>query len=186
MNDVSHYQASYYQRPIVENWYSEYDLPRPDELAAICYAFGVPFTNPATEWAQRYPGQVVSIGCGAGRLEAELERLGCDVIGVDPSPGAKELYRGSTLVDRYEGGGDTIVFCESLEHLPVEEIDRIFALIPDHARVIVVNWLGWDTIVGNHSWDHITTVDADLFDRLSDGWNVRVRNGSHLVLDGRR
>lgn len=185
MNDVSKYQASYYQRPIVENWYSGHDLPRPDELAAICYAFGVPFTHPDREHCERDPGVVVSIGCGAGKLEARLEQMGCTVIGVDPSPGARELYEGSTLVDRYEGGGDTIVFCESLEHLPVDEIDRIFGLIPDHATVIVVNWWGWDTILGDHAWDHITTVDADLFDRLCDGWNVRVRNGSHLVLDGR-
>jgi hypothetical protein len=67
----------------------------------------------------------------------------------------------------------------------VDEIDRIFGLIPDHATVIVVNWWAWDTILGDHAWDHVTTVDADLFDRLSNGWNVRVRNGSHLVLGGR-
>lgn len=186
MNDLTRYNTAYYERPVVENWFHRQGLPRPDELAAICYVFGVPFTNPDRERSDRDPGLVVSIGCGAGWLEAELERLGLKVIGVDPSPGAKELYAGERLVDRYVGGGDTIVFCESLEHLPVDEIDRIFALIPDHATVIIVNWLGWETITGDHAWDHITTVDGDLFDRLSEGWNVRVRNGSHLVLDGRR
>lgn len=186
--NLSHYNAGYYQRKgTPESWCHGYGLPRPDELACICYAFGAAFSDPHEgEGGPRDPGLTYSIGCGAGWLEARLEEMGVKVIGVDPSPGARELYAGSELVPTYEGGGDTIIFCESLEHLPTDEIDRIWSLIPATARIIVANWPAWDVIPGDHDWDHITTVDAALFDRLSEGRRVVVRRGSHLVLDGPR
>lgn len=184
--DLSHYTADYYRRPeLTEMWFVENDLLRPDELACVCYAFGRAFADPrGGEEAARDPGLTYSIGCGPGRLEAHLEGMGVEVVGVDPAPGAAELYEGKTLVPAYEGGGDTVIFCESLEHLPVGEIDRIWSLIPETARIIVANWLAWETIPGDHRWDHITTVDSGLFDRLSEGRRVIVRRGSHLVLDG--
>lgn len=184
--DLTGYNADYYRRPTVESWYPDHGLLRPDELACICYVYGHAFADPGgPEEEARAPGVVYSIGCGPGRLEAHLESMGARVIGVDPSPGAVELYEGKELVPTYEGGGDTIIFCESIEHLPVSEIDRIWSLIPISARIIIVNWLAWDTISGDHAWDHITTIDAAMFDRLSEGRRVVVRRGSHLVLDPR-
>lgn len=186
--DLTHYTRDYYTRKgLTEAWFVECDLLRPDELACICYMFGRAFADPrGGEEDARGPGLVYSIGCGPGRLEAHLEGMGVRVIGVDPAPGAVEMYAGSELVPSYDGGGDTIIFCESLEHLPITEIDRIWPLIPMSARIIVANWLAWDSIPGDHEWDHITTVDGELFDRLSEGRRVIVRRGSHLVLDGPR
>jgi SAM-dependent methyltransferase len=96
--DLAGYDDAYYQRDAPEFWFGGRDLPRPDQLAAICYTFGVPFWG-SEPYAPRDPGRVVSIGCGGGHLEQTLEDLGVTVTGVDPSPGARRLYRGKLLCD---------------------------------------------------------------------------------------
>lgn len=42
-------------------------------------------------FAQRGPGKILEIGCGAGALSAELARMGFDVIGIEQSPSALRL-----------------------------------------------------------------------------------------------
>jgi hypothetical protein len=111
--------------------------------------------------------------------------MGHRVIGVDPSEGAHELYKGKEIISEYPGGGDTIVFCESIEHIPQDELDRIFSLIPQDARIIIVNWLHYHPIIPDGSLDHITRIDDDYYNKLAEGRKVVVRQGSHLVLDGR-
>lgn len=180
--DMSIYTSDYYKRDIDEYWFDKNGLLRPDQLAAICYAYGMPFFGGV--FAKREPGLVYSIGCGEGVLERHLENMGCEVIGVDPSCGADELYRGETLIDKYEGGGDTIIFCEAIEHIPADEIERIFSLIPVGARVIITNWPDFHPIHPDGTdKDHITLVDDELYDRLSTSGEIIVRRGSHLVID---
>lgn len=183
MNDLSGYTDAYYCRDIHEYWFEQHGLLRPDQLAALCYTFNRPFWGmPASP--PRDPGHVVSIGCGAGFLEATLERLGVTVTGVDPSPGARHLYQGSTLVDRYGGGGDTLIFCESIEHLPADETDRIISLAPTGARIIIVNWPDFHPIHPDGSgWDHVALIDDHRFDQLTAGHTIVERHGSHLVFD---
>lgn len=177
------YKTNYYQRDVDEFWFAPQNLPRPDELAAICYAFGRPFTGKYDD-KPRDPGVIFSIGAGEGNLEKRLENMGCEVYGVDPAPGAKELYKGSFLFEVYPGGGNTIIFCESIEHLYPEQLDEIWKKIPVGARVIIVNWLDFHPIEPDGTgYDHVRRIDDDLFDQLSEGNRVIFRKGSHLVLE---
>jgi len=186
---VSHYDASYYTRDQAEYWWQQHGLLRPDELAALSYAWGRPFTYYDIQnqcMTQRHPGTVYSIGCGIGNLETALERMGCTVIGVDPSPGATQLYKGSTRVDNYDGGGDTILFVESIEHLTLDEINDIFPKIPTGAQVIIVNWYGMFPIHGSTDhWDHVTTIDDRFYDHLARHRTTLLRHDGHLVLGHR-
>lgn len=181
MQDLSIYNTAYFERDIAENWFKDLGLLRPDQLAAICYAYGLPF-NGKEEDSKRDPGHVVSIGCGTGELEQWFERRGHTVTGVDPTEGAKLLYKGKTLIPEYEGAGDTIIFCESLEHIPLEQIKHILALVPHGSRIIVTNWLDYWPLDANPP-DHITPLNSNLYDYLSNKWNVIVRNKSHLVME---
>lgn len=177
------YTTDYYLREADEFWFGKRGLLRPDELAAICYAFGKPFTGKGYD-TPRDPGIIYSIGCGQGNLEKKLEDMGCKVYGVDPSPGAKELYKGKTLLDTYPGGGDTILFVESIEHLYPKQFEQIWNKIPSGARVIVVNWLDFHPIEpDNTGYDHVRLVDDGLYDSLCEGNRVIFRLGSHLVLE---
>lgn len=180
--DLSVYTDEYYKRDQPEYWFTKHGILRPDQLAALCYAYGLPF------WGEpdgiRDPGLVYSIGCGSGELEAALEKLGNTVVGVDPSRGAKALYKGKDIVDEYPGGGDTVIFCESIEHIPHDITKGIFSRIPKQARVIVVNWPDLHPIPAVGDGDHITDIDDVFYDRLSDGRKVILRRGSHLVLEG--
>lgn len=182
------YARRYYERDIRENWFHWSGLLRPDQLAAIAYAHNWPFFGDEDYGhrpQQRKPARIMSVGCGRGDVEVELERLGYQVIGVDPSEGAAELYRGTTLQATPEGveDCDTVLFVESLEHLPTGTIDDLWRRFTLGTRVVIVNWPDFHPIEADGGWDHITTVDDALFDRLSEGWRVVVRRGSHLVLD---
>lgn len=187
--DLSHYDIAYYRRAIVENWFPRHGLLRPDQFAALCYVFGVPFWGDEHQSATyREPGnwRVMSIGCGEGALEVELERLGCEVTGVDPSPGARELYRGKILQDDVGGieGCATVLFCESLEHLPLDTVRALWPRITPGARIVITNWQTWHPIEPSpDGWDHITRVDDALYDELAFGHRVVLRRGSHLVLE---
>lgn len=177
------YGVAYYQRETLENRYKHAGMLRPDQYAAACYTLGLKFHDHDVD-TPRNPGVITSIGCGEGVLEAFLERLGHTVVGVDPSPGARALYRGTWLVDRYSGDGGTVLFVESLEHLPTDVLDDIWRRIPTQTRIIIVNWPTYHPIEPDGTgWDHITRVDDDLYDRLSVGHRVVKRHGSHLVLD---
>lgn len=176
------YDSAYYRRDIPETWFWQAGLLRPDQLAALCYAKGWPFWG--NDSAPRDPGVIYSIGAGRGELEATLEKLGHHVVGVDPSPGAREMYEGSVLLDAYPGGGDTVIFCESIEHLQREEFEDIWEQIPEGARVIIVNWPDYHPLEPDGSgWDHVRLIDDRFFDELTEGRKVILRHGSHLVVE---
>jgi 2-polyprenyl-3-methyl-5-hydroxy-6-metoxy-1,4-benzoquinol methylase len=188
--DLSHYTTDYYRRPIAEHWFAKVGLLRPDQLAAVCYIFGLPFFGDEEYFTYgdpvRTPRRVMSIGCGAGDLEAALEQLGVEVLGVDPAPGARALYRGQHLQDGIDGieGCDTVVFCEALEHLPTPVIAEIWRRLPPReVRVVITNWPAYHPLpISPEGWDHITQLDDDLFDALSFGFTTVLRRGAHLVL----
>lgn len=177
------YSVAYYQREITENLYKRAGMLRPDQYAAACYTLGLRYDDHDVD-NPRNPGVITSIGCGEGVLEAYLEQLGHTVIGVDPSPGARELYRGSTLVDRYPGDAGTVIFVESIEHLPDDVFDDIWQRVPAGTRIVITNWKSFHPIEPDGTgWDHITRIDDDLYDRLTEGHRVVKRDGSHLVLE---
>jgi SAM-dependent methyltransferase len=177
------YDEGYYRRNITEYQYKQVGLLRPDQYAAACYTLGLRFDGADVD-TPRYPGVITSIGCGDGVLERFLEDLGYTVIGVDPSPGAQALYQGTVLVDRYPGHAGTVLFVESVEHLPGDVFDDIWARIPAGTRVVFTNWVGFHPIEPDGTgWDHITRIDDAFYDRLCEGHRVVKRNGSHLVLE---
>jgi SAM-dependent methyltransferase len=48
---------------------------------------------------ERVRGQVLDVGCGAGRHSLEAQRRGCGVVAIDISPGAVEVARRRGVVD---------------------------------------------------------------------------------------
>lgn len=182
--DLSNYSDEYFSKNQAENWFMPHGLLRPDQLAALCYAFGWPFWGDE-HYQQRQPDGIMSIGCGEGYLESVLERMGERVIGVDPSPGAEKLYRGRVLHKDVSAITEcrTIIFCESLEHIPLEQILGIWKKAARETRFIVTNWPAYHPIPADSEWDHITEVNDALFARLSRWMYPIVRRGSHLVVD---
>jgi len=183
------YDARYYSpdRDIHETWFPQRGLFRPDELACVCYLFSKPFWG-LEALPVRAVDRVLSIGCGVGNVEAWLETQGCEVIGVETSEAARALYRGAEVVERAEAEhfawADSVIFVESLEHIPREEIDRLWSLLTPNTRVITVNWPDYFPLAPDGSgWDHVTQLDDSLFDELSSAGIVRVRRASHLVFD---
>jgi SAM-dependent methyltransferase len=84
--------------------------------------FGVPEQwKPVERWAvAQARGRVLDVGCGAGRHGLALLAAGHDVVGVDPSAGAREVAgaRGLPVVEGSAGrlptttvGFDTVLLC---------------------------------------------------------------------------
>jgi SAM-dependent methyltransferase len=180
MQNLKIYNKNYFSRDIDENWFLSHKLPRPDELAAFAYAFGRRFFGDEN-LKNRKPTEVYIIGCGRGYLSKIFEDAGVNTTGVDPSPYVEEIYIGKDLVKKYEGGGDTIIFNESIEHIPEGEVDDILDKVPKGAWVIITNWLTHHPIPLSGD-DHITRIDDEFFDKISGGFQTLYRRDSHLVI----
>ena len=113
--------------------------------------------------------------------------MGLTVTGVDPSLGALELYRGGMLVGEARqalaASAGTVIYNESIEHIPVEQTLQVRSWMAPGSRLIVTNWPDFHPIEPTSDWDHITRVDDALYDRLAQGGQVVLRRGSHLVVD---
>lgn len=187
--DLSNYTADYYRRAWRQLEYPH--ILRADQLAALCYALNWPYWGREVKNDDdRDPGRILSIGCGRGELESQLETLGFAVTGVDPSAGAKEMYRGSTFspiwTPEMVRSANTVIFCESIEHIPLEQTLELFTHLCTGTRVIVVNYIDFHPIIpspDDDGWDHITQIDDALYNQLSAGKTVLLRRASHLVLE---
>jgi cyclopropane fatty-acyl-phospholipid synthase-like methyltransferase len=178
--------------PEVAN-YAEFRI-REDQLACLHYALLGP------DGALRRPGLVLDVGAGRGELSAAFAICGVPVIGVEPSRAGATLYRQTMrrwarteprLIDRIDDCAerpDTVIFCESLEHIPEDEFAAMWPRIVDWltpgGRLIVANWIWNHPIPEDGSgWDHVRPVDDALYDRLAEGRTLVFRTGSHLVID---
>jgi SAM-dependent methyltransferase len=160
--------------------------------------------------ASRRPQVVVDVGAGRGEICALLTLDSIRAIGIDPSPGSAELFpvtmREWAGVDEYEflnvgiadGLGsladqnivaDTVILCESIEHIPPPEFERGFEfakqmLVKTGGLFILTNWIGYHPIRPDRTgYDHIRHIDDKLYDKLSkSAKSVVFRQGSHLVL----
>lgn len=162
--------------------------------------------------ASRQPRLVVNIGCGLGMVDAALAYGGVHCVGVDPSPGASEGYaatsrdwigaepfafisaraaEGLAEAARRYGPPDTVIMCESIEHIPSAQFDEYWRLLVPMLRAtggifVITNGLSeehFPTIVDGTGWCHIRAVDDALYDRLAaDAGSTVVRRRSHLVL----
>ena len=162
-------------------------------------------------YMRRRPRLAVDMGCGRGEIAATLAHLGVDVIAVDPSAHAKSLvgdtarlfyglptpppFLNKTCYQALRGmrtPPDTVIFCESIEHMPVGEVWRSVSLlsrmasqVPHGIRVVVTNWIDGHPIrrIGR-DWDHLHDVDDGFYDKLEAYASRTVfRRGSHLVLE---
>ena len=85
---------------------------------------------------------------------------------------------------------DTVIFCESVEHIPGKEFFAAFEIIKNMLTVtsglmIITNWIYFHPIQKNRNmdWNHITTIDDAVYDSLAaQAKSVVFRQGSHLVL----
>lgn len=165
--------------------------------------------------ATRTPKFVVDIGAGRGELDAALLCLGIDTVAIDPAPGSAPLFR-KTMIEwpsgvpvsplpvnfiargMYDGLVelasqykliDTIIMCESIEHIPEDEFDHAWLIAIEMLRrtsglFIAANFINNHPIwVDGTGYDHIRAVDDILYDKMSK-WakSVVFRQGSHLVL----
>lgn len=176
------YDDNYFERGIAEQWFNKNGLLRPDQLAALCYVFDLPYWR-QSENRLRKPGTIVSMGCGLGFLEKKIEDMGFTVIGVDPY--FAEQYIGSRCEKLLPNEPiQTLVFCEAIEHISKKEILDAIAGVSPGGRVIITNWADFHPIpVDGTGWDHITRIDDELYDELTNGRKVIIRRGSHLVFE---
>lgn len=179
------YDREYFSRPTVEYEYERIGLLRPDQYAAILYTFGCEHYE-----VRRRPRQVISVGCGLGRLEHELSRLNLEVCGIDVANNRKffdfDFVLGNLDHIRFREF-DTVIFCESIEHIEAEEFERnwphiVATLRRNQGRFIVTNWENYHPITPS-SWDHVRLVDDRFYDQLAEHGNTVYRKGSHLVLE---
>lgn len=230
------YTAEEYYLPTrwIENQSWHKKTLRTDQLAAIAYSLGYtsyaqmcnqlatlgvkqgeprklvssykPLTLLLKHGAKRKPQKVVDIGCGRGELLLAYYLLGIDCIGIDPSPGAKNLIPKTMQWEKVESWRfinkgmftglseikeesiDTIVMCESIEHVRENEFAKSWTLICEilkrtNGLFIVTNWINYHPIpVDSTGYDHIRRIDNPFYDRLSAFAQVIFRRGSHLVL----
>jgi len=158
----------------------------------------------------RRPKTVIDVGAGRGEICACFALDGIRAIGIDPSPGSAKLFpqtmREWAGTDEYEflnvgmADGmealvdqgviaDTIVMCESIEHIPPSEFEAGWRLVKQMLRAanglfILTNWVDYHPIRPDRTgYDHIRLVDDKLYDSLSSSSKLVVsRQGSHLVL----
>ena len=161
---------------------------------------------------KRSPQLVVNVGCGLGTIDAALTYAGVRCIGIDPSPGARDGYvetfadwlgvppyrfinnKADVAVAQIREGDhvpDTVIMCESIEHIPKHEFDSFWSQIVPMLRAsagvfIVTNGLSdahFPVIVDGTGWCHIRQIDDDLYDHLgSFAKRTLFRYKSHLVL----
>lgn len=153
---------------------------RADQCAALEYVF-----RRDAEYEYRDPGFILSIGSGAGVLEGVLSHLGHEVVATDPFSGYAACSHNFPEAVRAWPDSNTILLCESLEHIPADQIEDAITFIGENmhgARLIIVNMLSkWP--IGVNGWDHITPVDDELFDRIAKIGTVWKRDRAHLVVD---
>ena len=175
------YDCDYYNKKgSIETPFWESRILRPEQACAFYYAFA----------KGRHPKAVLSIGCGAGVLEAFMDRF-VYTIGTDPSKAAEILYKGKHFVRCGLGGAfeqffnrvDTIMFVSSLEHIARNNVSRFLPRVKGAGkRMIITNRLEYYPIRVNN-WDHITKIDDRLYTWIESLGTVLFRHGSHLVID---
>lgn len=158
----------------------------------------------------RTPKLVFDVGSGRGELSAFLTYVGVKSVPIDFSAGALEIvgrtfkewfglechdfvnkpsYEGMREAMRRFGDPDTVIFCESAEHIPGREFRKAFELAAESLEktrglLIITNYMDYHPIIRDRmGWDHIQTIDDALYDRLAArAARTIFRKGSHLVL----
>lgn len=141
----------------------------------------------------REPGKTLDIGGGRGEISLGLSYLDVDVTMLDPTEDVSKLLKETAkkldIEDRFEvlNGPlgnlrefdyETVIFCESIEHIAKPELQHFFSNY--EGRVIITNFIDYHPIEIDKPW-HITRIDNDFYDSIKG--EVIYREGSHLVID---
>lgn len=161
---------------------------------------------------------ILEIGGGRGELSCMMTNIGIPHTSVEACLDADEIYRitgnhfygddfkhQSPIAKPFEillesgeidlKNYDTLMFVESIEHIPTENINYIFSKIVSDftGRLIITNDIYYHPIIGslddpdNHAAnieEHVATIDDDLYDSWCKLAKRTIhRNGSHLVLE---
>lgn len=159
--------------------------------------------------ATRKPKSVLDVGGGRGEVSAAFAWLGIKVQEVEPHKDAKQWCHdtSSRLFSLLTSDGfhtlintpvpeclpeidfedlDTVIFCESLEHIPEDCFtpfwDKVGAVLrANHGMLVVTNWLDYHPLHVSGP-EHCRLVDDALYAELAQGGTVTYRRGSHLVV----
>lgn len=154
----------------------DYERQVRDELAAIPMDRAVlALFAQLVQIAGAGTGVVADVDCGPGRITANLRSLGCDVFGVDVSPGMIAVARRSYPESRFETGSMTeldvadgslggLVAWYSVIHTPPDLLPTVFAefrrVLAPGGRVVLAFGVGDERVHLEHAYGHAVSIDA--------------------------
>jgi ubiquinone/menaquinone biosynthesis C-methylase UbiE len=131
-------------------------------------------------FAARVPsGSVLEVGCGSGRVTAELHRLGLDVAGMDLSPNMIEVARrehphlrfGVGSMEALDAGDSSvagIVAWYSIIHTPPAHLPAVFAelhrVLMPNGPLLLAFQSGDQRVRLEHVYGHSVSYDAYRLD----------------------
>jgi len=120
-------------------------------------------------------GPVADVGCGRGRITAHLRSLGCDVFGVDLSPGMIAVARGRypelrfgegsmAALDLADGSLGGLVAWYSVIHTPPDLLPDVFAefrrVLTSGGQVVLAFQVGDERVHLEQAYGHWVSLDA--------------------------
>jgi hypothetical protein len=157
---------------------------------------------------KRTPRCVLDIGGGRGEIALVFQYKDVNSVILEPSKSLKELVELTcdifsisrskipTTWNNQLGhmkwviptiSFDTIIFCESIEHIPQDEFDYAFietikpTLQRNNGMLIITNWLTPWPIEIEEPW-HIRRCDDELYNWIAKDGETVYRNKNHLVV----
>ena len=154
----------------------------------------------------RTPKGVLDVGGGRGEISVSFSYLGIDTQMIEPSFACRVLV--AETKTKFDMGTanfpviekpfneavklvnwtniDTVIFCESIEHIEKEEFDEGFSILENHlfenkGLLIVLNWINCHPLPAISEY-HCHLIDDTFYDKISENKEVVYRRGSHLVL----
>lgn len=137
------------------------------------------------------PRRVVDVGCGEGRLDRDLKRLGYDVVGVDGSPTLVAAAREADPEGRYEVGDAAALPLPNASadlvtaFMSLQDVDDIDAAVREISRVLVAGGRLRAAIVHPiNSAGRFPTRELDAVFEISDSYFEERRTTDTFERDG--
>ena len=190
-----------------------------DEWPALAYAYGiynVPILFTVEEQIQyiknnkqRNPKIVVEIGSGRGSISACLWHMGCEVYSSEINNWASHWHKaslrrffkevasekwnihiGSLDTFKIPTIVDTVILCESIEHIEQNEFKEWFEknqfiFKKNNMQMIITNQKHYWPLGGpGDTLEHVALINDEYYDNLEQiSQKVLLRDNSHLVIE---